>query len=192
VTDQKKDPLVTEPPFLSYTALGERKPEPEKKEPSETSRKLAPYLQGANKAFTVFTWVILGVVLAIWAVVGAVFWIPLLIRALFRFSISLIEAMFEGHKPARAARILRDAVGFYRRGFVVAVEMVTGEQIRDEDEGPVMENRLVLEILWAALVWYFLALLFGWIQASPLDLVDWFRSIPWGQYFGDLADRFRS
>ena len=37
--------------------------------------------------------------LVIWAVVGALFWIPLVLRAVFRFSISLIEAMFEGQKP---------------------------------------------------------------------------------------------
>ena len=114
-----------------------------------------------------------------------------MIRAMLRFSISLIEAMFEGHKPARAAKILRDAVSFYRRGFVVAVEVVTREQIDHRDEGPVTEHRLLLEFLWALVVWYFIFLLLGWIQASPLDLWDWLISIPWGDHFGDLVQRFR-
>ena len=151
----------------------------------------SPYAEAVNKAFSVLTWLILSVVLLVWAVVGAVFWIPLLLRAMLRFSISLIEAMFEGHKPAKAAEILRDAVGFYRRGFVVAVEVVTREQIDRREEGPVTENRLLLEVLWALLVWYFIFLLFGWIQASPLDLIDWFFSIPWADHIRDLVDRFK-
>ena len=151
----------------------------------------SPYAEVMNKAFSVLTWVILSVVLLVWAVVGAVFWIPLLLRAMLRFSISLIEAMFEGHKPTKAAKILRDAVSFYRRGFVVAVEVVTREQIDHREEGPVTENRLALEFLWALLVWYFIFLLFGWIQASPLDLIDWFFSIPWADHIRDLIDRFK-
>ena len=157
----------------------------------DKERGRSPYAELASKIFSVLTWVILIVVLIVWAVVGAVFWIPLLIRAMLRFSISLIEAMFEGHKPARAAKILRDAVSFYRRGFVVAVEVVTREQIDDRDEGPVTKNRLLLEVLWALLVWYFIFLLFGWIQASPLDLIDWFFSIPWADHIRDLVDRFK-
>lgn len=146
--------------------------------------------KSVNWIFLGITWAILAVVLLVWAVVGAIFWIPLLLRAMLRFSISHIEAIFEGHKPAEAARILRDAVSFYRRGFVVAVEVVTREPVDRREEGPVKENRLLLEFLWALLVWYFIFLLFGWIQASPMDLVDWFFSIPWADYFRDLVGRF--
>jgi hypothetical protein len=126
----------------------------------------------------------------LWAVVGAIFWIPLLIRAMLRFTINLIEAMFEGHKPARAAAVLRDAVSFYRRGFVIAVEVVTRTEIDLSEEGPVRENRLLWEIVWALLVWYFIALGFGWIAASPLDLLDWFLGIPWADHLRALVDQF--
>lgn len=194
MNDTPKDPLIADPPLLSYSALGPRQPEDaeEEEENEGVGAKAVRYVRNVDKVFAFVTGLILGTVLLIWAVVGAVFWIPLMIRALIRFSISLIEAMFEGHKPARAAKVLRDAVSFYRRGFVVAVEVVTKEQVREDEEGPVMPNRLLFELLWAALVWYFIALLFGWIQASPMDLVDWFRSIPWGEHFGDLVDRFRT
>ncbi len=186
--------MNSEPPFLSYrgtvgaegTERG-REGETEK----EKGKGPSPYAEVLDKGFIVLTWVILTIVLVIWAVVGVVFWIPLLLRAMLRFSISLIEAMFEGHKPTAAAKVLRDAVSFYRRGFVVAVEVVTREQIDRRDEGPVTEHRLLMEVLWALLVWYFIFLFFGWIQASPLDLVDWFFSIPWAEYFGDLVQRFR-
>jgi hypothetical protein len=48
-----------------------------------------------------------------------------------------------------------------------------------------------MEVLWAILVWYFIFLALGWIQASPVDLWDWFFSIPWREHFGDLVQRFR-
>jgi len=179
--------MSSEPPEFTYSPPGAAKGAGG----DRTGKAQSPYIKTVNKVFTVLTWVVLFVVLTVWAVVGAVFWIPLLLRAMLRFSISLIEAMFEGHKPSRAARILRDAVSFYRRGFVVAVEVVTREPARDDEEGPVTEHRLLLEILWALLVWYFIFLIFGWIQASPLDLWDWLVSIPWGDYFGDLGRRLR-
>ena len=114
MNDPPKDPLVADPPFLSYSALGPRQPgdpvEVEEEENEGVGAKAARYVRNVEKIFAFVTGLILGTVLLIWAVVGAVFWIPLMIRALIRFSISLIEAMFEGHKPARAAKVLRDAV----------------------------------------------------------------------------------
>jgi len=183
--------MTSDPPFLAYRSTGEVEEEEQGGVRKKRWRPSA-YAEVADKVFSVITWVVLVVVLLFWAVVGAVFWIPLMIRAMLRFSIHLIEAMFEGHKPTRAAKGLRDAVSFYRRGFVVSVEVVTREPVDRREEGPVRENRLLLEFLWALLVWYFIFLLFGWIQASPLDLVDWFFSIPWRDYFTDLVQRFRA
>jgi hypothetical protein len=145
----------------------------------------------AEKILTVLTWAMLFVVLAVWTVAGAIFWIPLMFRAMIVFCISLIETAFEDKKPASAAKALRNAVGFYRRGFVVAIEVVMRTEVRGDQIEATAENRLLIEVLWAILVWYFIFLLFGWIQASPLDLVDWFISIPWAEHFGDLIQRFR-
>jgi hypothetical protein len=172
---------------LSYTALG-RLEEEEPDSGSDDEENVNPYLKTANTVFKVLTWAILFVVLVVWAVVGAVFWIPLLVRAMLRFCVNLIEAMFEGQKPVRAARTLKEAVSFYRRGFVVAIEVVTKEEIADAAEGPVTENRLLFEVFWALLVWYFIALLMGWIEASPLDLLDWFLAIPWTDHIRGLMD----
>jgi hypothetical protein len=178
--------MASEPPVYKYLSPEEAG---EGSEGEEAPGKQTAFAEVADAILTVLTWVALVVVLAVWAVVGALFWVPLMIRAVLRFSLSLTEATFEGQKPTAAAKVLRDAVSFYRRGFVVAVEVVTGEEIEDAPEGRVSDNRLLLEFLWALLVWYFIFLLFGWVQASPVDLVDWFFSIPWGQYFGDLVDR---
>jgi len=182
------DSSKAEPPFLSYSALGERKAEDQEGQEGDggDGGRWSPASKVMNQVFLVLTWIILVVVLVVWALVGAIFWIPLLIRAMLRFCLSLIEAMFEGHKPTTAARSLRDAVSVYKRGFVVAIEVVTREEVEDGQEGRTTENRLLLEVLWALLVWYFIFLLMGWIQASPRDLLDWFLSIPWGEHFRDL------
>lgn len=176
------DTMTSQPPAVTYRSAAE--PEEERSSPPRTTP--------SARVLTALTWGILFLVLVVWAVVGAIFWIPLLIRAMLRFSINLIEASFEGRRPTSAARVLKDAVSFYRRGFVVAVEVVVGD-LTEEDRGQdTMENRLLLEVLWAILVWYFILLAFGWIQASPLDLWDWFTSIPWGDHFADLIQRFRA
>jgi hypothetical protein len=176
--------MTTEPPVISYRPTDEPGEEPlaEKKPGTQFSK-------AANQILTGLTWGILGIVLAVWAVVGLVFWIPLLLRAMLRFSLSLLEAVFEGQRPTDSARILRNAVSFYRRGFVVAVEAVTKEEIVGEYRGPTDGNRLVLEVLWAVLVWYFLFLWWGRVQTSPFDMWNWIVGLPWGETYANLLQR---
>ncbi len=197
------DPMSAEPPTISYRSGAEPRVEDgrvsERLFPEEEPKKgglrskaqvLSPYLQVAGRILSGLTWVVLGVVLLFWAVIGAVFWIPLMVRAMLRFSISLIEAMFEGQRPVEAGRILRNAVGFYRRGFVVAIEVVTREDLKEERHPRVQpkQDRLLLEVVWAIVVWYFLFLWFGWIQTSPLDMWHWFVGQPWGEAWRGLLD----
>lgn len=168
-----------EPPRLSYTALGRREEEKATEDDVTTEKTAERYL---NIVFTVLTWCILVVVLLVWGSVGLIFWIPLLLRTMLRFCVSLVEAMFAGQKPVRAARYLRDAVSFYRRGFVVAVEVVLKEEIASEERAPRTESRLLFEFFWAVFVWYFIALAMGWIETSPLDGLNWLLSIPWAEH----------
>ncbi len=180
--------MSSKPPVYTYLS-----PDGQEEVVGEEPEKIqTAFSEVADMILTVLTWVVLAIVLGVWAVVGAIFWIPLMVRAMFRFSLSLIEATLEGRKPTAAARMLKEAVSFYRRGFVVAIEVVTGEDVGGRDEAPLGDNRLFSEFLWALLVWYFISLLFGWIQASPLDLWDWLTSIPWAEHFGDLLQRFRA
>ncbi len=81
------------PPTMSYRSLGEPVEIREKEPPP------SPVVKTTNWIIQVLTWAILAVVLLVWAVVGAIFWIPLLLRAMLRFSMSLIEAMFVGQRP---------------------------------------------------------------------------------------------
>jgi hypothetical protein len=145
--------------------------------------------KGTNRVLLFLTWATLVVVLLVWAVVGAIFWIPLLLRAMLRFTISLMEAMFAGQRPTRGARILRDAVGFYRGGFVVAVEAVTREDLPEDRRQPAGESRLLFEVVWAALVWYFILLWAGWIEISPLDLWHRLLGLPWRETLARFLER---
>ncbi len=176
--------MTGEPPVISYRRTEEPGDEPPAEMKPET-----PFSKAATHILTGLTWAILGIVLSVWALIGMVFWIPLLLRAMLRFSLSLLEAVFEGQRPTDSARILRDAVSFYRRGFVVAVEAVTKEEIEDEYRESTEGNRLVMEVFWAVLVWYFIFLWWGWVQASPFDIWNWFVGLPWGEAFGNLLQR---
>jgi hypothetical protein len=171
------------PPTLSYRAPVVVEEEAESRPP--------PPLTAVNRVFSVITWAVLGIVLALWLVVGAVFWIPLLLRAVIRFSFSLLHAVLLGHQPTAAARVLRDSVSFYKRGFVAAVEAVTKEELDGETDGPGMGKRLLAELLWAMPVWYLILFGAGWLDVSPVDMWVWITSIEWSQVLGTVTAWFR-
>jgi hypothetical protein len=176
--------MTGEPPVITYR----RTDEPAEETPGE-DRSESQFAKVANYILVGLTWAILVIVLAVWALMGMVFWIPLLLRAMLRFSINLLEAVFEGQRPTDSARILRDAVSFYRRGFVVAVEAVTKENLAEKRGQPMDGNRLVMEVVWAVLIWYFIFLWWGWVQTSPLDVWNWFVGLPWRETFASLLAR---
>ena len=152
----------------------------------------APLKKTMNRIFEFITWSILVVLLAMWAVVGAIFWIPLMLRAMLRFSLSLLQSVFVGRRPDGAAKGLRDAVSFYRRGFVVAVEVVTKEELDEKAKDPETGNLLLMELLWAIPVWYVILFLLGWIQTSPADMWNGFASIQWSAVLGNVIDWIRA
>ncbi len=124
-------------PILSYSRLAQS-------EPSEG----VPVRHAVNKAFAGVTWAILAIVLVVWAVVGAVFWIPLMLRTVLQFSLSHLKSVFVGKRPEGAARALQSAVSFYRRGFVVAFEVIMREEIDGNAKDPETGNlRLVSDSL---------------------------------------------
>jgi len=130
----------------------------------------------------------LGVVvicLAVWSVLGVLFWIPLLLRKIAAYSVALVSAMLAGNTPQRAAEALHDAMGFYWRGFKVTAEMVArGPEAREratsgEDEDGLRGMALVNELAWVLLVWYAVLLTVGVVNRTPLDLWHWLAGIPW-------------
>jgi len=170
--------MTDRPPDFRYRAL------PGDEEAEDTGTGVAAGL------IRLLTWLILLFCLLVWAVVGAVFWVPLILRTMVLFSVALVQATLEGTSPTAAAGMLRDSVSFYRRGFVVAVEAVMRER-EEEVRDPRRVNRrlLVREMAWAALVWYVALLLLGIELWSPVDAWNWITSLPWAGWLDRLLAR---
>lgn len=150
----------------------------------------------AGQAIRWLTLGILGVCLTIWAVVGAIFWIPLMVRSTLHFSFALIQSMLAGEGPERAGAILRRSVDFYRRGFIVAIGAVLGESSsagsrRTKGDVKLGGGRMLTEVVWVAVVWYLLFWLVGVVDSSPADLVRGFFELPWGAVFGSVVEGFQ-
>jgi|GEM_PF-2303964 len=180
-----------EPSTLHYRATAEAVASPEEAKPAKPT--LRP--DSDNLADRILYWLtitILAVVLAVWAVVGAVFWLPLLIRTMFRFSLALVQSTMDDERPEGSASMLRNAVGFYRRGFVVAIDAVLpgaplreGKIRRERIEG----RRMFRELLWALAIWYVVLWFIG-VAWSPAEIGAWILGWPWGEAFGSLWDGF--
>jgi hypothetical protein len=142
------------------------------------------------------TWTVLGVCLVVWGVVGFIFWIPLLLRATVIFSVTLVQATLQSQNADDAGVMLKDAVNFYRRGFVVAVDAVDGSPNRDADARDAVRSievgRLANELAWAGLIWYVLLLFTGIVDTTPMDLWRSVAAVPWLDRFtagaGEFAD----
>jgi len=135
----------------------------------------------------VFSWGILLICLAVWAVVGALFWVPLLLRRIVGYSLGLVPSMLAVGKPWRAAKRLRNAMSFYARGFRVTRDMVTRDPDREErplfagHEGTPRGVAVWGEVVWAVMVWYAVLLLVGVVHSSPQDLWRYLADVPWSE-----------
>lgn len=97
---------------------------------------------------------VLVVTLAIWAIVGLVFWIPLLMRATTVFAAALVPAAFSHRGISQLHDGLQNASGFYFRGFKYAFDAFNDEP--DGSSEPLRLGRVLLEMLWTAAFWFFL------------------------------------
>jgi hypothetical protein len=140
-----------------------------------------------ERAMKVLSWGILVICLAVWTVVGALFWVPLLVRRIVGYSVRLVPSMLTVGKPWRAAKRLRNAMSFYARGFEVTRDMVMRDPDRDErplfagPEGGSRGIALIGELVWALVFWYAVLLLFGVVDGTPLDLWRHVADIPWSE-----------
>jgi hypothetical protein len=159
--------------------------------PPEPSAEGTPASDTPGTRFlTLLTRIILGVVLGVWAVVGMVFWIPLMVRTMVRFSVALVQATLDGVRPTEAARTLRDSVSFYQRGFRVAIEAVEGTPVADvRPRGAIRGRRLVRELVWALVIWYAILVPLGFAW-SPAELWTWLSAWPWGGWTDGVASWF--
>jgi hypothetical protein len=137
-------------------------------------------------------WVGLGISLLMWGVIGFLLWIPLLVRATFSFSVSLVHATLTTQTADRAGMVLKDAINFYRRGFMVAIDAVHGTAKANPDDLPmergVSFGSAINELVWALVSWYSLLLFVGIVETSPLDLWRVIASQPWLGMLNVIAD----
>jgi hypothetical protein len=147
---------------------------------AEAAEKATERVSKLNEAVT---WVVLGVCLLAWAVVGLFLWVPRLLRAMVVFSVRLVQSTLTESTAEAAGRSLRSAANFYRRGFVVAVESIRAHAETDDngdagasDEAAGVEPGLLLrETAWAIAVWYVILWSIGPLRGTPLDLA----LVPW-------------
>ena len=94
------------------------------------------------------------VVLAVWSVLGVLFWIPLLVRTIAQVSAALLSSVLTGSSLIPAKHALSQAVAFYSMGFRHAVSLLS-----DEAESPAASLtdaglwRVIGEVLYAASFW---------------------------------------
>ena len=172
-TGQIIDPMARPAPSIRYRGVAE----------PTVVRDHQPVEQGDRPA--ALEWLNRGVfvvVVAIWAVVGLIVWIPLLVRAMLRFSLTLIPATMEGAHPEAAAERLRGAVDFYRQGFRTAAAAVHG---RTPNPGAparrVRRGSWGREFMWAAVIWYAVLATVGLVW-SPLEIGRWVIALPWNDW----------
>jgi hypothetical protein len=102
--------------------------------------------------------VILCMTLAVWAVIGFIFWIPLLVRVTTVFSAMVIHAAITQQGPGQLRDSLETASGFYPLGFRVAIETLynpnagLGSRRASYDLGI---GRVLVEVLWTVAFWLF-------------------------------------
>lgn len=149
-----------------------------------------PSARPLDRAVRYLTWGILGACLVVWAVIGFLLWVPLMLRSMVRFSVSLAESMLQGAQPTEAGRILRETVEFYRRGFTVAIDAVFGPPPRkkQEPETRLTLRRILLEVLWAVVVWYVILYIVGFVELSPMDVWTAVATYPWADAVQSTVD----
>lgn len=115
------------------------------------------------------------VALAIWGVIGFVFWVPLLARATASFSSLILYTTLVGSNPSGTAGALDAATNFYVRGFGNIFKAYEDRGSSYGEADLFSFGKFVVEVLWALLFWgSFLSTLYAVGYASWLpDLWEW-------------------
>jgi hypothetical protein len=149
----------------------------------------------AHYTLRALTWLIVATAMLVWLAIGFVFWIPLLVRAGIGFSVEVVNATLTGRSAVGAGIMLRRAVGFYRSGFVTAIEAIQepqADRVRGErwrSDGPedgdvaISPRGFLNEVGWTILIWYLIACGLGWTDWTPMRAVSELFSIEWSRHF---------
>jgi hypothetical protein len=96
---------------------------------------------------------ILMVSLIVWAIIGLLIWIPILIRAVAMLSLMVVHAAFVRQSPEHLRGYLDAASSFYFNGFRFAYNAVYGSTGADEPR-PFRIVRFICECTYTLLFWF--------------------------------------
>ncbi len=133
---------------------------------------------------------LLSVVLAVWAISGFIFWIPLIVRATAAFCVSAVYSNLVSHEADVPNRALQHAGFFYVNGFRSIYRAVVEPHSGRPEATPTFRlGRFVAEGLWAVLFWWialftlaYLGIAFTLYEAQLGYPVTWFveqASVVW-------------
>ncbi len=106
--------------------------------------------------------VVLALVLAVWAVVGFLFWIPLLTRATVVFSASVVHAAITGQHSTSMREYLKDASRFWFQGFLIAKHALYPPKGQPPSwKIKIRMGRILAGSLWTAAFWLAVVCLFN-------------------------------
>lgn len=100
--------------------------------------------------------------LAVWAVVGFLYWIPMLVFAIVRFSALVVYTPLARTDPSSLGSQLDRAVGFYVQGFSNLFVAWSGKRPGYEGDDPEIQWKVViLSTLGALVFWVVAAVVYG-------------------------------
>lgn len=117
-------------------------------------------------AETGLRWAVQSVALLLWAPVGLLFWLPLLLRRTVAFVLAVLRAGLTGSEVEMPRRRWEESVHFYRVGFLRIVHAFGDEERFPDRPGP-EDGSLAFELLWSAAVWTALLWLTGLWPDAP-------------------------
>ena len=116
-------------------------------------------------AETGLRWGVQSVALLLWAPLGLLFWLPLLLRRTVAYVLAVLRSGLTGSEVEAPRRRWEESVHFYRVGFLRIVHAF-GDAERFPDRPGPDEGSLAFELLWSAAVWTALLWLTGlWADA---------------------------
>lgn len=98
--------------------------------------------------------VVLVVCLAFWAVVGFVFWVPLLTRTTAVYCAGMVAAVISQTDFGQLKGLLDNAIEFYAKGFRQIAEHYRGRRSSEATSLPrVNWSKVWVEIIWTGIFW---------------------------------------
>jgi hypothetical protein len=118
----------------------------------------------------------LAVSLVIWAIVGFLFWIPMLVYSIVQFSAMIVYATITDADPNSLATRLERAVRFYLEGFRNVIKAI----YRRKTDGPATTDvrveitKIIVHVIGTVLFWLAVTALILWGTGA---LSQWFSEL---------------